>query len=216
MREPLRLTRTTAPAGPPVGLDEVKAALRLDDDQVLEDALIAGLLRSATSACEAFTGRALITQTWTLYRDAWPGAAPESEAREGLHEGPSSLPAPRYLELPKPPLQAIVHVKTFDEADAETTWPAADYFADTASLPGRLVARSGRTFPVPARAANGIEVRFVAGYGDDPTDVPEALRQGLLQTIAHLFENRGEAAPEAALHAAGAAALWRPFRVWGL
>ncbi len=38
MREPLRLTLTAAPAGPPVGLDEVKAALRLDDEQVLEDA----------------------------------------------------------------------------------------------------------------------------------------------------------------------------------
>ena len=38
MREPLRLTLTAAPLGPPVGLDEVKAALRLDDDQTLEDA----------------------------------------------------------------------------------------------------------------------------------------------------------------------------------
>ena len=31
--------------------------------------------------------------------------------------------------------------------------------------------------------------------------------------IAHLFENRGEAAPETALHASGAAALWWPYRV---
>ena len=216
MREPLRLTLTAAPVGPPVGLDEVKAALRLDDDQTLEDALVAGLIRSAAAACEAFTGRALITQTWTLNRDAWPGAAAEPELREGLIQGPSAAAAPRYLELPKPPLQSIVHVKTFDDADAETTWAAASYFTDTASLPGRLVARVGQVFPAPARAANGIEVRFNAGYGSDPTDLPESLRQGILQTIAHLFENRGEAAPETALHASGAAALWRPYRVLGL
>ncbi len=212
MREPLRLTLTAAPAGPPVGLDEVKAALRLDDDQVLEDALVAGLIRSAAAACEAFTGRALITQTWAFHRDAWPGAA-ESELREGLIQGPSAAATPRFLELPKPPLQSIVHVKTFDDVDTDATWPAANYFTDTASLPGRLVARVGQVFPTPARAANGIEVRFNAGYGSDPTDLPESLRQGILQTIAHLFENRGEAAPETALHASGAAALWRPYRV---
>jgi hypothetical protein len=213
MREPLRLTLTVAPAGPPVGLDEVKAALRLDDDQILEDALIAGLTRSATSACEAFTGRALITQTWTLHRDAWPGALAESALHEGLSQGPSSPASPRYLEIPKPPLQSVVQVKTFDDSDMETVWSAANYFADTASLAGRLVARVGQVFPAPGRAANGVEVQFVAGYGADPTDIPESLRQGILQMIAHLFENRGEAAPETALHACGAAALWRPFRV---
>ncbi len=212
MREPLRLTLTAAPAGPPVGPDEINAALRLDDGQTPEDALIAGLARTAAAACEAFTGRALITQTWTFHRDAWPGAT-EPELREGLIQGPSPAAAPRFLELPKPPLQSIVHVKTFDDADTETTWPAANYFADTASLPGRLVARVGQVFPTPARAANGIEVRFNAGYCSVPTDLPESLRQGILQMIAHLFENRGEAAPETALHASGAAALWRPYRV---
>ncbi len=213
MREPLRLTLTAAPLGPPVGLDEIKAALRLEDDQTLDDALIAGLTRSAASACEAFTGRALITQTWTLHRDAWPGESRETPLREGWSEGPSSPPTPRYLDRPKPPLQSIVHVKIFDDADTETIWQAANYFTDAASLPGRLVARVGQVFPVPTRAANGVEVQFVAGYGADPTDIPEALRQGILQTIAHLYENRGEAAPETALHDSGAAALWRPFRV---
>ena len=213
MRKPLRLTLATAPAGPPVGLDAVKAALRLDDDQTLEDALVAGLVRAATEACEAFTGRALITQTWTLFRDAWPGAPAEEHLHEGWRLGIAAPAQARFLALPKPPLQAVVHVKTFDESDAETTWPAANYFVDTASEPGRLVARSGQVFPAPTRAANGIEVQFTAGYGSDPTDVPEALRQGLLQMLASLFENRGEGAPETALHDSGAAALWQPFRV---
>lgn len=210
MREPLRLTLTAGPARLAVGLDEVKAQLRLDDDQTAEDALVMGHVRAAIAACERFTARALITQTWTLFRDHWPSAPGDESLREGWSEGVLGEASARALFLPKPPLQAIVHVKTFDENDAESIWPAANYFADTASEPGRLVARSGIAFPAPGRAANGIEVRFVAGYGDDPGAVPEALRQGILQLAAFLFENRGDGRSETALARSGAAGLWQP------
>ena len=93
-----------------------------------------------------------------------------------------------------------------------TTWDAGNYFVDSAREPGRLVARRGRSLPLPTRAANGIEIRFLAGYGDDPADVPEALRQGLLMLAAHLYEHRGED-PERAVQASGAFGLWRPYRV---
>ncbi len=213
MREPLRLTLVTPPAELPVALGEAKAHLRLDEDQTGEDALIMGHLRAAAAACEAFTARALITQTWTLQRDAWPGAPYDENLREGLHEGIEARGTARFLTLPKAPLQSVVHVKTFDENDAETVWPAANYIVDAASEPGRLVARTGQVFPTPARAANGIEVRFTAGYGSNPADVPQALRQGILHMAATLFEQRGDAAPDGALHGSGAAALWQPYRL---
>lgn len=44
----------------PVGVDEVKAYLRLDGGD--EDAVIAGLVRAATDMAEAFTGRWLIAR----------------------------------------------------------------------------------------------------------------------------------------------------------
>ncbi|TRW14365.1 head-tail connector protein [Glacieibacterium frigidum] len=47
----------------PVGVDEVKAYLRLDDGH--EDAVIAGLVRAATDMAEAFTGRWLIARDFT-------------------------------------------------------------------------------------------------------------------------------------------------------
>jgi uncharacterized phiE125 gp8 family phage protein len=192
MREPLRLTLTTPPARLPVELNELRAQLRLDDDQVLEDALLAANLRSAVQACESFTGRAVMTQTWTLFRDAWPAHA---------------------LTLPRPPLRSVVHVKTYSESDTESLWAAENYIVDTASLPGRLIARVGQVFPVPGRAANGIEVRFTAGHGDTPMEVPEQLRQGILRLATHLFENRGDIDLGDVIATSGAAALWRPFVV---
>ena len=41
------------------------------------------------------------------------------------------------------------------------------------------MARDAATFPVPTRAANGIEIRFTAGYGAIASDVPEILREGI-------------------------------------
>lgn len=211
MREPLTLTLTTAPAGLPLSLNQLKAHLRLADDQTDEDALVIGLLRSAVEHCESFTGRALMTQTWTLFRDAWPcgdGAVPA----EGLTIGSSYDPPARGIELPKPPLQAVTTIKTYDDSDSATTWDAANYLVDTAREPGRIVARRGQSLPLPTRAANGIEIRFVAGYGDDPADVPEQIRHGLQLLTARLYEHRGDDMGLAARES-GAARLWQSYRV---
>ena len=213
MREPLKLDLTAPPARLPVDLNELRAQLRLDDDQIAEDAVLLANLRAAAEACETFTGRALITQTWTLFRDAWPADDDDASLREGWRVGALTSEGARALVLPRPPLQSIVHVKTFAADDTETLWPASAYFVDTAGLPGRLIARAGQVFPTPGRAANGIEVRFVAGHGDAPGDVPARLRQGIVQLAAYLFENRGDALTEAAMDASGAAALWRPMIV---
>ena len=193
MREPLKLKRVQAPARLPVTLDEIKAQLRLDDDRITEDALVMAAVRGATEHCELSTGRALVTQTWDLFRDRWPASA--------------------SLALPRAPLQAIVQVKTFDQDDVETIWPAENYTADTAGAPGRLVPRGGQSFPTPSRNVNGIAVQFIAGYGEDPADVPEALRQGILQMAAYHFENRGDDRTQKGMSASGAPALWAPFRL---
>lgn len=213
MREPLKLILTTPPVRLPVELNELRAQLRLDDDQTLEDAVLVANLRAAAEACERFTRRALITQTWSLFRDAWPCDGDDADLREGWSEGVLSGRPARALALPRPPLQSVVHVKTFAKDDTETVWPAGNYFVDAAGLPGRLVARSGQAFPAPGRAANGIEVRFVAGHGDTPGDVPEQLRQGILRLSVYLYEHRGDAASDAAVVASGTASLWRPLVV---
>ena len=45
--------------------------------------------------------------------------------------------------------------------------------------------------PQPGRAAAGIEIDVIAGFGDAGGDVPPALMQALRMLVAHWYENRG-------------------------
>lgn len=207
------LTLVTPPAAEPVTLAEAKAHLRVEiaDD----DALIADLVAAARQAAESHTRRALITQTWRLTLDRFPGKP--LPWWDGVREG-ADVPEPaNAIELPRPPLQSVTSVTAYDDADAATVMAATDYFVDSDHEPGRVVLRSGKTWPVVLRVAAGVEIEYVAGYGA-ATDVPEAIRQGLLLLVGHFYENREAVAAAGAVSELplGVAALWRPYRVPGL
>lgn len=223
MPEPLRLTLTAPPSVEPVTLAEAKAFLRVDISD--DDALIAALITAARGACERFTGRALVTQTWTLFRDDWPGSAGATNGvLEGAHSGPFVTGRGAAIEVPRPPLLSIVHVKTYDDTDTATVWPASNYLVDTASEPGRLIARTGAALPEATRTAAGIEIRFVAGYAPDesasPSDlvgnIPGDLLEGIRRLVAYLYENRGECGADEAAALSSATLLWRPYRMMRL
>jgi uncharacterized phiE125 gp8 family phage protein len=220
MSEPLRLTLTAPPPVEPISLAEAKVFLRVDIGA--DDALIAALVTAARGACERFTGRALVTQTWTLFRDAWPGATrPRAHLSDGARTGAFAVAPRGAIELPRPPLLSIVHVKTYDDADTATIWPASNYLVDTASEPGRLIARIGAALPEIARAGAGLEIRFVAGYAPDesasPTDlignIPGGLVEGIRRLVAYLYENRGDCGADEAAALSGATLLWRPYQM---
>jgi uncharacterized phiE125 gp8 family phage protein len=59
----------------------------------------------------------------------------------------------------------------------------------------------------------GIEITFVAGYGDSWNEVPAALRQGILMTVGYFFDHRDE---QTTALPAPVAALWQPYRVMQL
>jgi len=66
----MSLTLNTPPAAEPVTLADAKAHLKVDSTD--DDALIASLITAARARAEWHTGRALVTQSWTLWLDAWP------------------------------------------------------------------------------------------------------------------------------------------------
>ena len=159
---PMRLNLETAPAAEPISTSEAKSHLRVDVSD--DDTLIGKMIVAARHACEKYTGRALINQTWEVFLDAWPPGQ-SVPIWEGTRVGPATLldGLVTGIDLPKSPLSSVTTIETYDDNDAATTFAASNYFVDTASEPGRIVLRSGSSWPQPTRVANGIEITIVAG-----------------------------------------------------
>lgn len=162
---------TTLLAGPtvePVTLTEAKTHLRVDTSA--EDTLIQSLIMASRLHIEAALDLALLTQTWRFHLDRWPRT--------------------RSLNLPLRPVQSLTTVKVFDSDDESEVLDNAGFILDGTANPARLILSGSTSLPVPGRAANGIEIDFVAGYGDEASNVPPPIRQALLLLTAHWYENR--------------------------
>jgi len=201
----------TPPSAEPVSLDEAKAHLRLGTTD--DDAFVSNLIKAARMWAERYTGRSFMTQTWQLALDGLPDAS-----MDWWDNDPTSpllgLNAARFLSLPRAPLQSVTSVEIFDDNDTATTWAASHYFVDTHREPGRLVLRSGASWPMPTRPANGIVVTYVAGYGDDAMSVPEPIRAAIRERVAHGYAHRGDEEPTVLSRGSFAAeALLDPYRL---
>ena len=164
----MALVLTSGPGVEPITLAEAKAHLRIDGS--VEDTLILSLVITSRLHIEAALGLALITQGWSYFIDAWPPGD--------------------QLALPLRPVQSIAAVKLYAADESVVIVPADTYLVDGAATPARLVRQGSLTWPAPNRAANGIEIAFVAGYGDAAADVPAPIRQAILLLVAHWHEHR--------------------------
>jgi len=196
------LALVTAPPAEPVSLDEAKDHLRVKNGD--EDVLLTGLIKAARQHVDGRDGwlnRALITQTWDLFLDAFPCS--------------SDIP----IVVPLPPLQSITSVTYLDDAGASQTWAATDYTVDAKSEPGRILPAYGLSYPSTRRVMNAVTVRFVAGYGL-AVAVPATLKLALGALVAHFYEHRepiiltgGVGSPiPLPMHVE---ALLMPYRIWG-
>lgn len=168
------LTLFTPPVGFPVSLDEVKHQVQ-QGGPVDDGYLGVVLIPAATERAEIATGRALLTQTWDLTLDAWPC------------EG--------YIDLPRPPLVSVTHVKYYNTAGVLTTLTATtDYVVQSGSRRrrGRIGLPVNGSWPALYDQQGAIVVRFVAGYGSAEA-VPPLIRAGILLDVATLYANRENA-----------------------
>jgi uncharacterized phiE125 gp8 family phage protein len=201
-------TLVTAPSAEPMSTADAKAFLRVDSSD--DDTLISQLVFAARRACESYTGRALVTQTWKLFLDGFSEV--DIPLWEGMKVGADIAIRKRFIPLPKPPLASVTHIKTYDDDDTATTFASSKYFVDTASESGRIVLREGETFPTALRVANAVEIQYVAGYGA-ASAVPEALIVGMKEHITYLYENRGDAMNNALTMPVIAKQLYQPYRI---
>lgn len=161
------------PAALPVPIETLRAYLRIEGSE--EDAILAGLVRSASALCEAFTRLSLIE---TEFEQILP-------ARQA------------WTRLDRAPVRAILSVAAVGES-GPVPLPSADYAIDLDA------GGDGWVRVTRAGTAGQMLVRYRAGLAADWNGIPEPLRQGIVRMATHLYAHRdGEdgAAPPAAVTA---------------
>jgi uncharacterized phiE125 gp8 family phage protein len=164
----------TAPAKLPISVQEAKAFLNEDSPDF--DLVIELILRSTVSQLDGhrgLLGRCMIRQTWEYYPAAFPAG------------------------LLKIPLGDLLSVATIEYKDPTTgnftTWSSSNYSVDTQAG----VVKANSSWPTPKTdVLQPIRVTFDAGFGDNPADVPAAIREAMLMLLVDRFENRGAVSHE--------------------
>lgn len=164
----------TGPTLEPIDLDEAKKSIRFTS--TTEDTLIDTWISAARMYFETETDRQVMTATWEYWLDCFPSQC--------------------EIELPHPPLRSVLSVKYDDTDGVEQTLSSALYRVDATSGPfckrGRLVLLSGTEWPETIYQPSSVRIRYTAGYGDVPGDVPELIKAAIFFMVNHFFKFRAE------------------------
>lgn len=184
---------TTAPTGLAVELSEMLGHLNLPDGDPDAD-YVRTLLAAATTHVQERLGRKLIQQTITATYDGWP--------------------AGRVMILPWAPLVSVSSVSYVDGTGTLTVLSSSSYTVRTEDEPGAIQLDADLTWPTHRVEAGAIRVVYVVGYGSDPTDVPELIRQHIMVVAATMYEYREAIVSGTILsRVPGARAMSEPYRV---
>ena len=160
-------------AAPAVSLAEAQAYVRVETGE--EEALLAGLVRTASAMCEQFTGRIILARSFS----------------ETIRAGGD------WQRLSLTPVRSIDGVETVADDGTATPLPAGAYAVDIDS------GGDGWLRMMQGLGEAKLRVRGTAGMAADGNGVPEPIRQGIVRLTAHLFNARdgGGGDPPAAVTA---------------
>ncbi len=178
------VTLVSPPAVEPVSLAEAKLYVRVDSG--VEDDLFTSLIAAAREYAETFTQRALITQSWLLTLDSFV------YDRE-LNPSPflAWYPIVGYqIYLPRPPLQQVNSVQYVDTSGTLQLVDPSLYQVDANAEPARLAPAFGKIWPIARYQTRSVQIAFQAGYGDDPSKVPDGIKTAIKVWIADRYYNR--------------------------
>tara|TARA_R110000744_G_scaffold179989_1_gene298985 strand:- start:1137 stop:1814 length:678 start_codon:yes stop_codon:yes gene_type:complete len=166
---------------------EIKAWCKIDSSD--DDSAVALIERTVHNWAKEYTKRTLTTVTYNLFIDAVYDL--DIRLQEGMYVGIDRNINRKSILLPKSPVASVTHIKSYDDSDNATTFASTKYYVDIASIPARVVLRNGEAYPTSLRVANGLEIRYVAGYGAT-TAVPYDIKSACLEYASYLFEHRGD------------------------
>lgn len=154
----------TPPTNDPVTIAEAKRQLNIAASDEAHDDRLADLIQDATETWQHDTHQKLITQTIEHVQERWEP----------------------IIRLTWRPLQSITSVQYRDQNGTLQTVTNTDYALDL----GHGLLRFNRLYTVPSYFSewNAWQVRYVAGYGDNSTDVSQLDRGAILTLVAHKFE----------------------------
>lgn len=190
----MSLIKTTDATVEPVTLQQAKLHLRVIADLAdvsahPEDTLIAALITTARSTCEARIGRSLLQTTWTLQADAFPCDV---------------------FRLERGPIMSVDSIQYVDTDGALQTLPPSAY-----RLSGHRVQTVDR-WPNTQRQIGAVTVVYKAGYGTTPTQVPAPLVSWIKLALGDLYDNRARSSERPALPQQFADGLLEPYMVWAV
>jgi uncharacterized phiE125 gp8 family phage protein len=145
---------------PAVSLSEAQAFVRVETGE--EEAILAGLIRTASALCEAFLHQVVIARAFT-------------------EEVPLSGD---WQRLRVAPVRSIEQVELITDDDTAVLLPPVAYAIDIDS------SGDGWVRVTSASAGKRLRVAGIAGMAIDPNAVPEPIRQGVLRLVAYLFASR--------------------------
>lgn len=145
---------------PAVTMSEAQAYVRIETGE--EEAVLAGLIRTASVVCEEFLNRVVIARDFAL-------DVPASGAWE---------------RVPMTPVRAISSVESVNAAGVATALTSSGYSTD--------IDCSGDGWVRLCQPTDGSRVRVTGSVGMalSENEVPEPIRQGVLRLVAHLFTSR--------------------------
>lgn len=155
---------TVQPTVEPLTRDEVKEYLAIAGSS--DDVYLDNLIKAARQQFETYLSRILITQTCQLWLDGCD----------------IDLYKPLYLWRPE--IQSVSSIKLYDTDNAETTWDSSNYTVQD----DVIFLNKNVSIGVSLRAYKSFVVEYIAGYGNAASDVPEALRQAMLDFTQYMHE----------------------------
>ena len=144
-----------------------------------DDTLITNLITTVRQAAEKFMKISLISQSWKISYDQY---------------------APSVIRLPMGRAQSITSVTAVARDASTTAINSSTYYLSAGNQ--NLVFEA-------TVVSHRVDIIYVAGYGASASDVPYAIRQGMLAHVAAIYDGRagGSAIP------AQAKALYAPYQI---
>lgn len=155
------------PAALPVSLGLAKTVAKVEHN--LEDDLITIYIGSATRLAEKWMRRPIITTTYEKVSDEFDEVEQLDHARA-----------------------AVQWVKYIDPDGVQRALDPQDYDIDNASeVEGTYLAPAhGRDWPLTRVQMNAVRIRYTAGFGNSPAEVPTDITNFVLQHVKAMYESK--------------------------